>query len=453
MTTLPQQTASSLGDLRGDPRLFRPYFTAGLAIVLSVGAAWGVWLLWKIGYAGSFTGISIHEVNAHGHAQIFGWVGLFIMGFAYYVLPRFWGVSLPAPGLARIVLVAVLVGIISRTAGMMLENSLTGLTLVMGGAVLETAAITAFVMQLFMAFRRSTPPVEPSDAFLLAALVFFVVQTVFSAWHAWNTMTAESRGQLLWYVATYQAPLRDLQIHGMALCMIFGVSLRLLPAWFGAPPVRRPWAWAAWFLTVGAVISETVLFIAYRHTGGHWIAAGLILPWLALIAAAACLALPWRLWRPLPVRDPSGKFVRAAYAWLVVSLLMLLLLPAYQSISGIAFSHAYYGAVRHAVTVGFISLMMIGMAPRLVAAVRGTPVGDRPGLWGPFLLVNAGCLLRVVTQVATDWHSGAFHLVGVSGVLEFTGLAWWGVILIGLMIVRRPADRASEPPRDLVRAG
>ena len=56
-------------------------------------------------------------------------------------------------------------------------------------------------------------------------------------------MTARSLDALIWYVATYQAPLRDLQIHGLALFMILGVSLRLLPALFDLPrvPDRRAW--------------------------------------------------------------------------------------------------------------------------------------------------------------------------------------------------------------------
>ena len=42
----------------------------------------------------------LHEVNAHGHAQIFGWVALFIMGFAYQAFPRFRHTRLWRPALA-----------------------------------------------------------------------------------------------------------------------------------------------------------------------------------------------------------------------------------------------------------------------------------------------------------------------------------------------------------------
>ena len=67
--------------------IYRRYFLAGIAVVLSAGASWGAWLLWTIGLSGSFRAVSVHAVNAHGEAQIFGWVGLFIMGFAYQAFP------------------------------------------------------------------------------------------------------------------------------------------------------------------------------------------------------------------------------------------------------------------------------------------------------------------------------------------------------------------------------
>src|SRR5687767_10207108 len=68
--------------------IYRRFFLAGILLVLTAGASWGALLLWQIGMRGKFTGVSIHDVNAHGHAQIFGWVGLFIMGFGYQAFPR-----------------------------------------------------------------------------------------------------------------------------------------------------------------------------------------------------------------------------------------------------------------------------------------------------------------------------------------------------------------------------
>jgi hypothetical protein len=77
--------------------IYRPFFKAGIVIALTLGAVWGAYLLLKIAYTGTFHAAGLHEVNAHGHAQIFGWVGLFVMGFAYQAFPRFKHTNLSHP--------------------------------------------------------------------------------------------------------------------------------------------------------------------------------------------------------------------------------------------------------------------------------------------------------------------------------------------------------------------
>ena len=57
----------------------------------------------------------------------------------------------------------------------------------------------------------------------------------------------------------------------------------------------------------------------------------------------------------------SHKFVRGAFAWLLISGAMLCFEPLHLRLAGAQFSHAYIGAVRHAVTVGFISQMILGL--------------------------------------------------------------------------------------------
>jgi hypothetical protein len=52
--------------------IYRPFFKAGIAVVLTLGAVWGAYLLLRIALTGRFSAAGLHEVNAHGHAQIFG---------------------------------------------------------------------------------------------------------------------------------------------------------------------------------------------------------------------------------------------------------------------------------------------------------------------------------------------------------------------------------------------
>ncbi len=430
--------------------IYRRFFLAGILTALTAGAGWGVWLLWRIGFAGDFTAISIHHVNAHGHAQIFGWVGLFIMGFGYQALPRLWHTPLAAPRLAVAAFVAMLVGIIAQTAGLTAPGQPWALAAATTGGALEVLAITAFAGQIITTFLRSRARLAPYVGFAVVALTFFVLQSILSLWHGWRTMTTPDREALLWQVATWQAPLRDLQIHGMAMLMIIGVSLRMLPAFFRLPEVPARRAWAGLAILTLSVIGEAGLFVLWRLSGINALAGLLMLPWLGLAAGVALLVWPWRLWRPLLSveggRDRTTKFIRAGWGWLAVSLVMMLLLPLHQLASGIGFSHAYYGAIRHAITVGFISLMIMGFAAKVVPTLNGVDPRRLTSLWLPFALVNLGCLLRVSLQALTDWFPSVFMLVGISGVLELAGLTIWGWGLAVIMLAGRRAETLSAMP-------
>lgn len=94
---------------------------------------------------------------------------------------------------------------------------------------------------------------------------------------------------------------------------------------------------------------------------------------------------------------------------------------------------AVWGAIRHAITVGFISLMIVGVAARVVPTLNGIDLRRLSKLWGPFLLLNAGCTLRVCGQMLTDFVPAVFPITGVSGVLEVLGLTLWAVHLWPMM--------------------
>jgi hypothetical protein len=425
--------------------VYRSYFTAGILTVLTAGATWGAWLLVKIGWAGSFFSSNIQDINAHGQAQIYGWMGFFIMGFSYQAFPRKWHTELKAPALAAAALAAMIAGIALRTAGMVLADGWgAGVGVSMIGCALQLASILVFSGQMVATFRRSLVRFEPYIGFIFSAIFWFIAMAGLDLWHTYATLTVPGRAELLWHVATFQAPLRDMQIHGLGLMMILGVSIRIFPGLYRLPhvPARRAW-WALALLNT-AVAGECLLFVIYRLTSNHVLAAFLMIPWIMLCVGVVMLVLPWRLWRPFEVRDRSGKFIRAAFGWLALSLLMLLALPAQLHLSGMPFSHAYYGAIRHAITVGFVSMMIVGVASKVVPALGGIDPRKLSALTGPFILLNLGCLLRVTFQTLTDFYPSVFMVLGISGTLEVTALAWWGIGLIHVMRAGKRAARERE---------
>src|SRR5579875_334191 len=72
---------------------YRFFLASALAITLSLGAGWGAWLLWQISRAEQFTAVPAGHIVAHGAAQLWGFIALFVAGIALRYLPS----SAPGP--------------------------------------------------------------------------------------------------------------------------------------------------------------------------------------------------------------------------------------------------------------------------------------------------------------------------------------------------------------------
>jgi hypothetical protein len=453
----PAERGTARESVQAVDAIYRPFFKAGITVVLTLGAAWGAYLLLRIAWTGRFAAAGLHEVNAHGHAQIFGWVGLFVMGFAYQAFPRFKHASLALPSLAWASLGLMLVGLLGRSVGEPLAGTLPWAgPVAVASAWLEVAAIGLFVRVILATWRAAGKGLAFYDYYIVAALGWFIIQAVAEMVYLAATLVVLNRKELLALVATWQGAIRDAQIHGFALLMILGVSQRILHHFYGFPAPSRLLSLVALAVLNLAVTGEIVGLILMRGAGGVW--AGL---WYAsallLTAAVVALLWNWRVFGRAAETDRSLKFLRAAYAWLLISLAMLIALPAYLFIvlpylapaseaAGLHFSHAYYGAIRHAITVGFISLMIVGVAARVVPTLNGVDIRRLTSLWGPFLLLNLGCALRVIAQTLTDFTPHAFPVAGVSGLLEVTGLALWGAHLWEVMAGRARYCRSVTVP-------
>ena len=109
----------------------------------------------------------------------------------------------------------------------------------------------------------------------------------------------------------------------------------------------------------------------------------------------------------------------------------------YMPITGshVPFSHAFFGAYRHALTVGFIMMMIVGVSSKVVPTLSGVDVRRANSLWPTFVLLNLGNLTRVSFQIATDFSPSASRVMGVSGFIEVIGLTLWAYELFANMRV------------------
>jgi len=67
--------------------------------------------------------------------------------------------------------------------------------------------------------------------------------------------------------------------------------------------------------------------------------------------------------------------------------------------AGSPFSHAYLGAFRHALTVGFILMMIVGVSSKVVPTLSGVDLRRANSLWPTLILLNLGNVLRITTEL------------------------------------------------------
>ena len=72
-------------------RLLGAFVISGLFFMMLPGTILGVWNLVGISSQQELAAVSTAWIQAHGHAQFFGWVGTFIFGISLYTLPKFRG--------------------------------------------------------------------------------------------------------------------------------------------------------------------------------------------------------------------------------------------------------------------------------------------------------------------------------------------------------------------------
>jgi uncharacterized protein involved in response to NO len=69
-------------------RLLAAFISSGVAFMLLPGTFLGVWNLISISSRHASEGISAAWIQAHGHAQVFGWIGSFVLGIGFYSIPK-----------------------------------------------------------------------------------------------------------------------------------------------------------------------------------------------------------------------------------------------------------------------------------------------------------------------------------------------------------------------------
>lgn len=417
--------------------IYRRFFKAGILTMFSFGCMLGAINLAIMAARGELASLDMRAVTwAHAHAQVAGWVTFFVMGFAYQAIPRFKFTTLWQPVLASRSLFVMAAALTVRTlADLWSANPAWALAGKIAGAG-ELAVVVTFVVIIARTIRRSPNPVEPYEKFLFAALGWMIAAFAFDWWIF--AQSATMRGADAWvnFIARYDAPWRDLQLAGFAGGMILGVSQRFLPFIYGFREVPARTSRVVFYLWNLGVAGNVLAYSMLIRTGEPAWALLLELCIFAMFASVLILARSFRLFSMKMEPDRSLPFLRAAYGWALVALGLLALQPVYGALVGVGFSHAYFGGYRHAFTVGFISMMILGVSSKVAPVLGGLDTHRLSPLRAAFWLVNIGNGMRVLFQILTDSYSWAYTPMGVSAWLEVSGLALWAIDLWRTMGLR-----------------
>ncbi|MBZ5722768.1 MAG: NnrS family protein [Acidobacteriia bacterium] len=419
--------------------IYRRFFKAGVAIVLTVGCLWGAINLLQIALGKNFLQLRLlSSIHAHAHAMIFGWVGMFVMGFAYQSFPRFKNTTLWRPGLANLSFYLLGMGIVAGMAAEMLMPTPVSFVLGVFSGAVEIAAVALFMLVLYRTAGQSIEPHNPYEKFIASSFVWFLLGTILEAVFFFAKATAHSEHGLIMRIALIDGPLRDIQLLGFAALIIAGVSQRFVPHVYGLAKPAHDYQTLVFWLINGSLLLNIASYVLLLTTHRLYFAIALELAYLLMPLWAVLLAKQIGVFRKPLQPDRTFKFIRAAFVWLTIACGMMPFFPLYGALTHQVFAHTYMGSHRHAFTVGFISMMILGVSSRVVPILAGIDAKQLNSLWAPFLLFNVGCAGRVFLQILTDFVPNvAYPLIGLTGFIELSALLWWGIELWRTMNVAR----------------
>lgn len=412
-------------------RLLMAFVTTGLMFLVFPGTFLGVWNLLQISGRESVASISPAWLQAHGHAQVFGWVGSFILGIGFYSIAKMRGGAKPSFGTAWMCWAMWTTGATLRwAANVYLWEWRFLLPL---SAFLELGAFLIF----FRAVSQHRPEASGKDkvspwiwVVISASLGLLLVLVV----NLGGCLFVSFRRTSPAFPHLFDQRYLALMAWGFLVPFVWGFSAKWMTVFLGLKPLCPKWLFSA------VVVNLAGLGL----TLGGAVAIG---SWLFVVASGMAVAA-LRMFEPSEkeakirgVHSSFPFFVRMAYVWLIVGAGLGIAATRWDTSGGI------WGASRHALTVGFISVMILSVGQRILPAFAGMRM-----LWSTKLmfvglaLVTLGCTLRVSCEIiAYQGYAGwAWSTLPISALCELAGLTIYALNILGTFVLQ-PRHAQKQP--------
>lgn len=394
------------------------YILTGLLFMLLPGTFLGVWNLLSISRLQAAEAISPGWIQAHGHAQIFGWVGTFILGIGFYSIPKLRKMKPFSLWRAWACWVAWTVGVLLRWS--------LGIwpwhwqILLPAAALLELAAFVLFFATIGPAHSATGGSPKPWEVWIYAVIAATSGLMLSLILQVLEAFSLASHGTTLAFPHVFDQKYLVVSTWGFLVPMVWGFSARWLTVFLGLRPLRPR-------LFAVAIAANTLGVIAALF--GYFASATIV-----LLGGAISAGVALRFFEP-SIKTPKIKgihssfphFVRVAYVWLIVAAA----LGIWAEFSGQP-SPGIWGASRHAVTVGFIAAMVFAVGQRILPSFCGMRVLASPQLmFAGLALLMLGCTLRVGSEIFAyqgyaDW---AWSVLPVSALIEMAAVTIFAINL------------------------
>lgn len=414
-------------------RLLIFFISGGLLFMLLPGTFLGVWNLVSISGRRAAESISPAWIQAHGHAQVLGWIGSFILGIGFYSIPKLRGGSKPfALWSAWLTGAMWMTGVLLRWMANVYLWQWRVLLPVSSG--LELAA--------FLIFFRAVSQHKQQDSgkkrldtwiFVVIAGTLGLLVTLLLNFGAavWLAL----RGSSPAFPQGIDQRFLVLAAWGFMVPFVWGFSAKWLSTFLGTqPPIDR---------LLGAAVVVHVVAIVLGLAGYFRVTTILIVLACSLsIVALGIFAKPEKPAKTKGIHASFPFFVRSAYVWLMVAAMLGVWAANAVNPAGI------WGASRHALTVGFIAMMVFCIGQRVLPAFSGMRLLFSARLmFIGLLLLSVGCTLRVSGEVLAyqEILSAAWVWLPYSAILELSAVTLFAANLIITFLQPPVALNSSYP--------
>jgi hypothetical protein len=400
-TSIPVRAVGVAAHAAREQAPYRAFIAAGL--VLGIGGGFLLSILLPLARTLDWSwGADMRRselAQVHGQLQLIGFGGLFVMGMGLRIMPR---VSGRPVGFSSLVPTLIpLVGgylVLRSVAQPMSDSGVRDVALVASSAlhILGAGAFAAITWRTLL--HRESKAEATGYFFALGALGFLAgafinsVQTL--------DMVTDS---LAIAPPARQAGLVFTQQFGFLLMFVAGVGSRAIPGLTGrARQQILPRVTAVTYAAGVATFATFMLFTAERQPSTALIRAG---DAGLLLTGLSFLSLAWISGALLPGSNVARAsrlhfwFVRAAFAWLIFAAILIFWYAGDAFIEGTIPDQFALDAIRHTLTVGVLTTIIVGISMLIVPEFAGRRL-QHP-------------------------HEGALHMAMLAGLLAASVLRVW----------------------------